>query len=102
MRADRLEALLHHAIPLAGALQVRVAEVGVGGIRLQAPLAPNRNHRGTGFGGSLSALGILAGWSLVRAGLADEDLDGARLVIQRHEIDFGAPATGALTGPPPP
>ena len=37
---------------------------------IEAPLAPNINHRKTVFGGSASALGILAAWSLVHLRLA--------------------------------
>lgn len=95
MEPHEVEAYLHEHIPLSRALGVRVERLDDAGVRLVAPLEPNLNHRGTGFGGSLSALGVLAGWALVHAGLRREGTD-AHLVIARHEVDFTAPAEGAL------
>ncbi len=52
-----------------------------------APLAPNVNHHGTAFGGSISAVAILAGWSLVYLRLeAAGQLPG--IVIQHSEIRY--------------
>lgn len=94
--AREVEAYLHDRIPLSHALGARVTRLDASGARLDAPLTPNLNHRGTGFGGSLSVLGVLAGWVVVYACLRRADI-GAHLVIQRHEVDFTAPAEGALT-----
>ena len=60
---------------------------------LQAPLEPNINHRETVFGGSASALAILAGWSLLHVRLRAEGLMG-RLVIQRSTMDYLQPMAG--------
>ena len=90
-----VERYLHEHIPLSLALGVRVTRLDEEGVRLVAPLEPNLNHRGTGFGGSLSALGVLAGWTLVHAALRREG-EEVRLVIQRHEVDFAAAAEGPL------
>lgn len=85
-----MERYLHDHIPITAHLGVEVISFESGTIRLKAPLAANINHRDTAFGGSLSALGILAGWaaihfSLQRAGLA------SRIVIQRSNTAFLAP-----------
>lgn len=103
MEAHEVEDYLYEHIPLARALGLRVVHLDDSGTRLRAPLGPNVNHRGSGFGGSLSAIGILAGWALVHARMRREALDPG-LVIQRHQVDFEAPAEGALEAwaPTPP
>ena len=45
------------------------------------------------FGGSASALALLAAWSLLYLGLAQAGV-GARLVVQRNTIDYERPITG--------
>lgn len=66
------------------------------GLEIDAPLLPNLNHHGTFFGGSASALGILAGWSLVHLLTLDAGLD-AEIVIQRAGVRYTAPAPGPMT-----
>ena len=82
-----LEAYLHEHIPLSRAMQVSVVEAGVDGVLLRAPLAPNINHRETVFGGSASAVAILAAWSLLHLRLRAEGL-ASRLVIQRNSMEY--------------
>jgi thioesterase domain-containing protein len=49
------------------------------------------NHRGTAFGGSISALAILAAWSLLHLRLAS--VRGRwRIVIQRNSVEYLSPA----------
>src|SRR5438046_2898870 len=57
-----IEKLLHTQIPLAKAMNVRVVHSGENRIELTSPLEPNHNHLGTAFGGSLSALMLLAAY----------------------------------------
>ena len=47
-------------MPLSQAMQVTVVEASFQQVVLTAPLAPNINHRETVFGGSASAVAILA------------------------------------------
>lgn len=82
---------LHEHIPLSRHLGARVLEAGPTAVRLAAPLAPNLNHRGTAFGGSLSALAILSGWTWVFVNLRAEGFDG-RIVIQSSSVDYLSPA----------
>lgn len=56
-----LQIYLHKKIPVAEFMQVEVSRVDQD-IELQCALAPNHNHLGTAFGGSLSALMILAAY----------------------------------------
>jgi len=92
---------LHRHIPLSAAMGVEVVRADAGGVVLAAPLAPNLNHEESGFGGSISALAILAGWTLLHVTVGAE-VAGARIVIQRSEIDFISPARGGLEASCPP
>jgi thioesterase domain-containing protein len=88
-----LERYLHRHIPLSAAMQVGVLAVTQQQVVLTAPLAPNINHRDTVFGGSASALAILAAWSLVHTRMQAEGLAG-RLVIQRNTMAYDHPMAG--------
>lgn len=52
-------------IPLARAMQLRVASWDEDRLRMSAPLAPNINDKGCAFGGSLTSLMTLVGWGLI-------------------------------------
>ncbi len=90
MREDELETFLRGRIPLSNAMDVRVQSISAGEVVLSAPIAPNRNHRDTAFGGSASALAILAAWSVVRVRMQDEGLEG-RIVIRRNTMSYEQP-----------
>lgn len=82
-----LQAWLHAQIPLSAAMRVGVQSLGPPELVLTAPLAPNRNHHGTAFGGSGVTLAILAGWAWVHVQLLRAGID-ARLVIQRQTMEW--------------
>ena len=63
--ASQFEQQLLDDIPLARAMQLRVAEWDDDRLRLSAPLAPNINDKGCAFGGSLASLMTLVGWGLI-------------------------------------
>jgi thioesterase domain-containing protein len=90
VNAAELEAYLHAQIPLARALAVRVASLSEAALRLEAPLAPNLNHRQTAFGGSVASVAILAGWGWLLARLAAR-MPVPRLVIQEQTVEYLAP-----------
>ncbi len=93
-RAADVEAYLREHIPLADAMDVRVLRADPSGVVLEAPLEPNLNHRDTAFGGSVAALAILAGWTLVHGHLESVGISGIRTVVQRSEVRYLAPADG--------
>lgn len=100
---DEVEAYLHAHIPLSAAMGVQVRALDADGVLLEAPLEPNLNHRATAFGGSLSALAILAGWALVHFRLRQEG-HAVRTVIHESSVRYDAPVHGgfearALTPP---
>lgn len=85
-----LQDYLDHAIPLVPQMQVHVAELNDDHLVLAAPLAPNRNHIGTVFGGSLNGLATLSCWGLVWLLLHGR---GAQIVIHEGHMKFQKPAT---------
>ena len=96
MDARALEDYLHAHIPLSAAMQVAVVAVETSGVTLAAPLAPNINHRDTVFGGSASAVAILAAWSLLHTRMRAEGMS-ARLVIQSNSMEYLLPIAGDFT-----
>jgi thioesterase domain-containing protein len=89
MTAPELQAYLYEHIPISAAMGVRVLTTDPE-VRLWAPLEPNVNHRGTGFGGSLAAIATLAAWSALRMRLGDS----ARLVVVRQTTEYLRPVEG--------
>jgi thioesterase domain-containing protein len=95
-RESSLEHYLHEQIPLSAAMQVSVRSATTESVILSAPLEPNINHKSTVFGGSASALGILAAWSLLHLRLVDAGYD-CEIVIQSNQIDYDQPIRGAFS-----
>ena len=98
-----VEAYLHKHIPISGAMGFRVLGASSDEVVLEAPLEPNTNHRATAFGGSISALAILAGWAMVHFRLRDEGLE-VRTVIRDGGVRYDQPVRGAFQArcPAPP
>jgi len=91
-----LEQYIHAHIPLSQAMAVTVVTAGTDSVVLEAPLAPNINHRETVFGGSAAALAILASWALLHVRLASEGISDS-LVIQRSSMEYRRPIAGPFT-----
>lgn len=96
MNPQALEFLIRGRIPVADFMQLHVREVQPDHVELTAPLEPNRNVHGTLFGGSGTAIALVAAWSLVYARMQDEGLD-APLVVARQTTHYFKPVTGAVT-----
>jgi len=91
-----LKKYLHDHIPLSKAMQVSAVAVSADSVVLSAPIKPNINHRDTIFGGSASALAILAAWSLLNLRLGQQSAP-FRLVIQRNVMEYLAPMSELFT-----
>ena len=87
------EHFLHAHIPLTRAMEVHVESFDEDALTLTAPLAVNHNHLGTAFGGSLAALAMLAGYSLLWLELDDRE---AHIVISESQLKFLRPVTGTI------
>ncbi len=85
-----LQQYLHEHIPISKSMGVEVVEATDNAVRLSAPLAPNINHRETVFGGSASAVAILAAWTLLHIRLKQEGIM-SRVVIQRNTMNYERP-----------
>lgn len=96
MNKYELERYLNEHIPLSLAMQVSVIEAGDEGVILSAPLAPNINHINTIFGGSASAVAILATWSLVHVRLKNAGIV-CSIVIQRNSMEYKQPIYDSFT-----
>ena len=96
MTPKDLERYLRDHIPLSKAMDISVISVDPDAVLLRAPLAPNINHRDTVFGGSSSALAILAAWSLLHTRLRAEGID-SQLVLQRNTMTYDKPILGDFT-----
>jgi thioesterase domain-containing protein len=96
MQPPELTQYIHEQIPLSKALGVSVVTVEDDGVTLEAPLEPNLNHRQTVFGGSASALAILASWALLHVRLHAEGI-AHHLVIQRNVMEYERPIPGRFT-----
>jgi thioesterase domain-containing protein len=96
MQPPELAQYIHEHIPLSKALGVSVVAIEDDAVTLQAPLEPNLNHQQTVFGGSASALAILAGWALLHVRLQSEGI-ADRLVIQRNVMEYQHPILGQFT-----
>jgi thioesterase domain-containing protein len=96
MTPAELQDYLHTRIPLSRAMAVEVRAAGPAGVTLQAPIEPNINHRDTIFGGSASALAILAAWSALYVRLQAEALAG-RIVIRRNTMSYDRPMGTGFT-----
>lgn len=93
MTVDEITRYLREHIPPAVHLGAIVDSHDGATLRLSAPLAANLNHRSTAFGGSLSAIAILSGWTLVHLALRERGVE-ARVVIQRSGVEFDEPVDG--------
>jgi len=83
------ESLLREIVP-SKALQIKVAEYTGENLVLEAPLAPNRNDKGTAFAGSIASILALAGWGLITLQLRDAGIS-AEVVLTRSETKYKCP-----------
>ena len=96
MNARELADYLRERIPLTRAMAVEIRAASIDGVEIYAPLEPNINHRDTVFGGSASAVAILAAWSALHVRMRAAGLD-VRLVIRRNTMSYDRPITTGFT-----
>lgn len=99
-----LQELFDDEIPLVGAMQLKVVSYEDRSLTVRAPLACNKNHHGTAFGGSLYCGMLLAGWGHVHLLLEEAGLVG-EIVVSKAEVKYRLPVTGdfsASTAAPEP
>lgn len=94
MTPAELQNFLHRNIPASAALSLTVTESSPARVALLAPIAVNRNHHQTVFGGSIAMLATLCGWSLVHLNYPEYN---GKIVIQEGRTRYLKPAAGDLT-----
>ncbi|OEY67341.1 thioesterase domain-containing protein [Marinobacter sp. X15-166B] len=90
---ERFQRRIHEVIPVARHMEVRLEDYNGRQLLVSAPLAPNHNHQGTGFGGSIYSVAVVAAWGLAELVLEDWQLTG-QVVVQQGAIDYSEPVTG--------
>jgi thioesterase domain-containing protein len=93
--AGYLQELIDREIMLAKPMGIIVEAASESAVILRAPLAPNANHKGTAFGGSLYSIAVLTGWAWITRFLATRKLN-AEAVIQESSMRFLAPVHGEM------
>lgn len=88
-----LTAYLHEHIPMTAAMGVEVLDADPARLVLKAPLAPNINHRGGVFGGSIATLALTAAWLQVYLRTRDHD-PAPTVMIARQQVDYRQPLGG--------
>lgn len=92
MQIDLTEILeyVHEHIPVTSHFGLELANYTGTSLEVIAPLEVNINHCDTAFGGSLSAIGILSGWTLLFIKMRELGVEN-NLVIQSSSYKFSAP-----------
>lgn len=90
MDLTQFQKRINDTIPLTRALAVTVEHYDGERLVVSAPLEPNHNHQGTGFGGSLYSVAVVAAWGSVELKLADFGLTG-NVVVQGGEMNYLGP-----------
>jgi thioesterase domain-containing protein len=81
---------LARQIPLAKAMRFRIEYRPPGTVRVRAPLAPNRNDKGTAFAGAIYSALVLAPWCLLTAALKERGIK-ADVMVYRASVKYLQP-----------
>ena len=96
MTPSTLQSFILDQIPLVEALEVSIVRVNRDLAELTAPLDPNRNHLGTAFGGSLSTILILAGYSWLYNAIESRGKK-CHVVLQTSRVEYLRPVRETIT-----
>jgi thioesterase domain-containing protein len=91
---QQLESKILADIPIAKLMGFQVISVNESGADCRLPLAPNTNHLGTQFGGSLYAAGALSCYTALMGLLARRGLSSNNIVIAEGHIEYLSPGKG--------
>ncbi|GGZ77955.1 thioesterase [Ignatzschineria indica] len=83
---------LAREIPISQSLELKPLSWVQEKLTIAVPLAPNRNHMGTGFGGSLYTASLLVAWSWLHLKLRELGIsEKIHIVIQDAHIHYPMP-----------
>ncbi len=92
MHMPEFEQYLLRAIPITQALGMRIDAIDASRASISAPIALNKNHLNTVFGGSSSMVCIVTAWSLFQYRIISNQLNG-QLMIREQEVNYFKPIT---------
>ncbi len=92
----QLQDFLHQQIPLTKDMRLELVKFDGLTLQVKAPLINNINDKGSVFGGSSSALMIIAAWSLIKLNCQDNEIH-ADIVIHKNETIWQKAMYGDLT-----
>ncbi|APG42935.1 MAG: YiiD C-terminal domain-containing protein [Syntrophotalea acetylenica] len=81
-------------IPVTRHMGLRITAWDGRTLRMDAPLAPNLNDKGTGFAGSLATLVTFAGWALATLLAEDAASCPCEVAVFESDMQYIAPVTG--------
>ena len=88
-----LQNKLHNEIPLTKIMEIKIQNYTNQELITTASLGININDKGTAFGGSLSTITIISGWSLCWLISKELGFDSNNIVIIKNETSFRRPVT---------
>ena len=88
-----LQNKLHNEIPLTKIMEIKIQNYTNQELITTASLGININDKGTAFGGSLSTITIISGWSLSWLISKELGFDSNNIVIIKNETSFRRPVT---------
>ena len=91
-----LQNYLAENIPITTAMGIKVVIASPERVLLECPLEQNRNHRGTGFGGSIASIATLAGWAWIWV-MMRERTTPPNIVIAKSSIEYDQPVDDAFS-----
>jgi thioesterase domain-containing protein len=92
MLMPEFEQYLFRAIPITQALGIKIEAIDASRASISAPIALNKNHLNTVFGGSSSMVCIVTAWSLFQHRIISNQLNG-QLMIREQEVNYFKPIT---------
>ena len=88
-----LQNKLYNDIPLTKIMEIKIQNYTNQELITTASLGININDKGTAFGGSLSTITIISGWSLCWLISKELGFDSNNIVIIKNETSFRRPVT---------
>jgi thioesterase domain-containing protein len=90
MNREEAQKYIETNIPMTKIMGMRIVELNHDSVRIAMPHAPNVNHQGSAFGGSIDSLFFVTSWAYVQ--LLIEDFDPhPRIVGRRGRSTFHKP-----------
>ena len=89
-----MQTLIEKEIPITKSMAITWSQLTSQNAELSIKLAPNHNHKGTAFGGSIYSCATVACYGLFLSELGSQGIDTNNIVIAHGEIKYLAPVEG--------